>query len=370
LLGAPANAKINVEGTLGVFLNQGQQSINIGTTDISVKVAGSNLMVLQNNGNIGIGTTLASQKLQINPGKILLQGATSALYFSDTNRGIIYSKAGGTQFFASNFPKDGLALYGYLDGCLGTTDIANGGSKSVLTWSSSGSVVINPPSGTLTAYPLSVYGYTEIDRGSSYIYQNDPSTTGRFKASIYAQYGMVSGAYGFMTLSDQRIKKNIKRCDNALGVIEQIDVVSYEHIDHSKERRVEYGVVAQQLKQHVPTSVHQITECVPNVYQTVEKCIQGQSTSHLFFAERVPEIVGSVLKVVGDSKEIYYVRVLDQGTHSLITEKFELEGRLFAYGTQEKDFLVVDKLQLGVLALQGVKELAEEVKRLRELLQK
>ena len=371
LLGAPSNAKVNIEAALGVLINQGQQAVELTSSDITVKLAGSPFMILQGtSGNVGIGTTLPSQKLHINPGKVLLQGSTAAVYFNDTNRGIIYSKIpGGAQSFTSNSPKDGLALYGYLDGCLGTTDIANGGAKSILSWASTGTVAINPITGTLTPYPLAVYGSTSVERGTSYIYLNDVSSTGLFKASIYAQYGIISGAYGFMNLSDQRIKKNIKICENALATIEQIDVVSYEHIDHTKERRVEYGVVAQQLQQHVPSSVNQITECVPNVYQRVEKYIQGPTTTHLFFQNRVPEIEGGVLKIVGEDKEVY-VRILDKGTHSFVVEKFELEGKLFAYGTQESDFLVVDKLQLGILALQGVKELLSEVKRLRALIEK
>jgi hypothetical protein len=372
LLGAPSpNTKLNLEGALGVFLNQGKQSINLTPTDITVGVNSSQLMILNSAGNVGIGVTAPTQKLHINPGRVLLGGNTSAIFFNDTNRGIMYSKTpNGQQTFTSNAPKDGLALYGYLDGCLGTTDIATGGSKSVLTWTSHGAVTINPPSSTSVNYPLAVYGYSNVARGSSYIYMNDPATSGAgdFRASIYAQFGVVSGSYGFMTLSDQRIKKNIQRCEEALGVIQSIEVVSYEHIDQDKQKRVEYGVVAQQLQQCMPSAVHRTSDWLPNVYQKVSGQILSTNTVHLFFQERVPDVVGGLLRLLRvDGKELS-VRVLDQGSHSLVVEEYGIDGEVFAYGTLVNDFLVVEKSQLGVLALQGVKELVVKYQKLEERL--
>lgn len=370
-LSAPTNARINIEGALGVSLNQGSQSLQLTPTDILFGLNTSPFMILQGStGNVGIGTASPSQKLHLNPGRILLSGGTAAVYFTDTNRGLIYSKTpNGQQSFTSNFPRDGMALFGYLDGCLGTTDINNGGSKAVLSWTSAGAVTVNPTN-TSIHYPLAVYGYSNVDRGSSYIYMNDPATagTGQFRASIYAQFGVVSGSHGFMTLSDQRIKKNIEQATNALDTISKLDVVSYDHIDSIKEGRVRYGVLAQQVREQVPTSVHTIKEYIPNVFQKVLQQFQSPQGIHLFFQDRIPVIVGKQVKVIVGERE-FTVKVLDQGTHSLIVEQYYpiTEQEVFVYGTLEEDFLVVDKAQLGILALQGVKELMKEVVELREL---
>lgn len=353
-LAAPPNSKLTLEAELGI-----QFTVN-----------SSPLMMMSSDGNIGIGITNPSQKLHVNPGRLLLSGDTAGVYLKDTNRGIIYSKVpNGAQSFTTSAPKDGLALYGYLDGCLGTTDITNGGAKSVLAWTSSGAVTINPPSTATTNYPLAVYGYTSVARSSSYIYVNDPATVGAtdFRTSIYCQYGVVSGAYGFMTLSDERIKKNIQPSQNSLSVIDKIQVVRYEHIDRDKEGLVEFGVLAQQLKECVPTAVRQTSEWIPNVYQKVQKAIKVGVTVSLFFEERVPDISGKLLRLIG--KKDILVRVLSQGTHSLIVDEFPIEEELFAYGSREDDFLVVDKQQLAVLAIQGVKELMQEVRELRQLVQ-
>ncbi len=335
-LAAPPNSKLTLEAALGIILDQGSQKLEV-----------------------------TSSRIQVTPGRMLLANDNAALFLKDTNRGIIYSKVpNGIQNFTTTAPRDGLAVYGYLDGCLGTTDVANGGSKCVLRWASSGSVSINPANTTDT-YPLSVYGYSNVARGTSYIYQKDATASGSgdFRASIYTQFGVVSGGYGFMTLSDERIKKNIQLSSGALDVIDRIKIVQYEHIDREKEKEVRFGVVAQQLRECFPTAVRTTTDWIPNVYQLVEKQIASGGTVSLFFKERVPAITGKLLKLFGE-KEIL-VRVLAQGTHSLVVEEYPIAGEIFAYGTQEDDFLVVDKQQLGVLAIQGIKELMEEVKELR-----
>lgn len=355
-LAAPANSKLTLEGSLGIVLDQGSQKLELTPNDIQFSINSTPMMIL------------TSQRAQITPGRLLLSGDNSALFFRDTNRGIMYSKVpSGLQNFTNAGPKDGLALYGYLDGCLGTTDVANGGAKSILTWTSSGAVAINPITTTVN-YPLAVYGYTNTPRGDSYIYMNAPATTGTgdFRASIYSQFGVVSGAYGFMTLSDERIKKKIALSTGALEVIDKINIVSYEHIDQMKEKEVRFGVVAQQLREYLPSAVRQTTDWIPNVYQPVVKQIAEGGTVHLFFAERVPSIIGKLLRLVG--KKDILVRVLAHGTHSLVVDEYPVEGELFAYGTREDDFLVVDKQQLGVLALQGIKELMMEVQDLRRQL--
>ena len=368
---APSNVKISIEGALGVDLNQGKQSIHLTPTDILVNagnVAGTRVMtIVGGSGNVGIGVTNPSSRLHINPGTLTLAGTAAALYMNDTNRGLIYSRTpGGTRTFTSNSPKDGVALYGYLDGCLGTTDVANGGAKAVLSWTSEGRVTINPATTVPVNCPLSVYGFTEMERGTSYIYQNDGTTgSGQFRASIYSEYGVVSGAYGFMTLSDARIKKNIAIVKGVLDVIQQVEVVSYEHIDREKEHHVAYGVVAQQLKECVPSAVKQTSDWVPNVYQKATGQIVSGQNVHMFFAERVPQIKGHSLRLILEKGKELVVKVLDQGTHSLIVEGYEISGEVFVYGIKTDDFLIVDKMQLGVLALQGTKELLEIVSELR-----
>jgi hypothetical protein len=105
------------------------------------------------NGMVGIGTTAPGYTLDVNGTGYFRNSvqmyAGAAIYLADTNKGIIYSgpNTGGTTF-VTNFPTDGIAVFGWTDGCLGTK---SGGNKNVLTWNNNGNVGIGitNPSSTL-----------------------------------------------------------------------------------------------------------------------------------------------------------------------------------------------------------------------------
>lgn len=118
------------------------------------------ILNVSGNRNVGINTTTPSYSLDVNGtarfapssgistlNAVMMStannGATlTGLYISDANKGVTYS--GGNyspaQYFAGSAPTDGLAVFGWVDGCLGTK--ANG-NKSSVYWNSSNGVGIN-----------------------------------------------------------------------------------------------------------------------------------------------------------------------------------------------------------------------------------
>ena len=74
-------------------------------------------------------------------------------FLSDTNKGIIYSGVNNGNYFTGNYPTDGIAAFGWVDGALGTKQ---GGNKSTLNWNTTGVGIFN----TAPSYQLDVNGTT------------------------------------------------------------------------------------------------------------------------------------------------------------------------------------------------------------------
>ena len=92
----------------------------------------------------------------------------TGLHLSDQNKGIAYSGANYSQFFSGSFPSDGIAVYGYADGALGTCQ--NGTKTVALSWNNSNQVGINK---TNPAYTLDVSGSVRTS-GQTWIQASAP----------------------------------------------------------------------------------------------------------------------------------------------------------------------------------------------------
>lgn len=375
-LATTQSGAVMIQGANGVGLNQGNQMILAGTSDLTFNAgvtSGQTRMIIKSaTGSVGIGTTNPSRTLHINPGSVLLDGTSPTILFTDQGKGIVNASA--TQAFGTaNFLQDGLILYGAKDGALGTNDPSKGGRKSILSWNSAGSVCINNNVNTTNGIPLSVYGYAQVDNGNSYITTSTTADFTSFNTSIYSEYGVVSASYGFLVLSDHRIKKNIKLVSDVLKKIEQIDIVEHEHIDKKKEAKVEYGVIAQQIQPLVPHAVHQTSEFIPNVYESATSHSIKDELVSLQVSQVSEKIaVGQLLRLfVSDGLTERRVEVVIKEVYTTLIAverwaEYSESDKVFIYGTQVNDFLMVDKPQLGLMALAGVKELYQREKKLEE----
>ena len=95
-------------------------------------------------GNVGIGVVNPSLALEVSGRSVMKNagiGTSGALYLDDNNKGIEYSgnNASVNSYFEGSFPTDGIAVFGFSDGALGTK---RGGSKTSLAWNSTGNVGI------------------------------------------------------------------------------------------------------------------------------------------------------------------------------------------------------------------------------------
>jgi Chaperone of endosialidase len=367
---------VMIQGANGVGLNQGNQMILAGTSDLTFNAGATpgqtRMLIKSSTGFVGIGTTNPTKTLHVSPGSILLDGTTPSILFTDQAKGIVNASASQV-FGTATFLQDALVVYGAKDGALATNDPSKGGRKSILSWNSAGSVCINNNVNTAAGIPLSVYGYAGVSNGNSYITTSTTADFTSFNTSIYSEYGVVSASYGFLVLSDQRIKKNIQPVVGVLDKIEKVEIVEHEHIDKKKEEKVEYGVIAQQIQPLVPHAVHQTKEFIPNIYESAISHIVKDGLVTLQLSSVQGEIkVGQLVRLfVSDGQKEKRLDTLVKEVYTTLIAvenwaEYSESDKVFVYGTQVEDFLMVDKPQLGLMALAGVKELYQREKQLEE----
>ena len=123
----------------------GRLRFNIGGTTEAMRI--------DNNGNVGIGTTSPGSKLQVSGNISIISGYSFLVNNNDISHGLKY----GYNTFASN-ATDGPVLYGYSAGALGTTA---GSEQIALYWTSSRNVGIGT---TSPSSKLHVVGPINIER--------------------------------------------------------------------------------------------------------------------------------------------------------------------------------------------------------------
>jgi hypothetical protein len=146
--------------------------INGGTLRYQVPGGNQHQWFIGNNVNL-----ILSNSILTIPNLGATSNYTPTFRLSDGNKGIQYSGVNSGITWLTNFPTDGIAVYGFNDGCLGTT---SGGNKAALSWNNSGNVGIglsNP------AYTLDVYASSGINS--------------RFGSNLYLMGGPLSPSIGF-----------------------------------------------------------------------------------------------------------------------------------------------------------------------------
>jgi hypothetical protein len=156
-------------------LSTGLTSANVRVSTSLAAIGTSNTIgnIFTNDGNVGVGVTSPTLPLEI-AGRTLIKnagvGTSGALFLDDSNKGIMYSgnNTSVNTYFEGTFPSDGVAVFGWNDGVLGTK---NGSNKTILTWNSRGNVGINT---TSPSFNLDVSGNARI---------SDSLTTGGLKVT-------------------------------------------------------------------------------------------------------------------------------------------------------------------------------------------
>ena len=212
---------------------------------------------------------------------------------------------------------------------------------------------ISTAGSTFTTY--SYYFYSGLAPASS----SSQLGTGSYSLGIHVNSWV--NAWGYITFSDERIKKNIKPCDCGLDAINKLNVVEFEYIDKTKESGERCGFIAQEVEEILPHSVKTTTNFIPDYYKIVEKI----SDDCIILDENHGYNIGDKLKLINEDREytilinnvdsqlIYYNVVGESGTVIIP----DVNNKYFLYGKEVNNFKQIDNEYLNAISIKGVQEL-------------
>jgi hypothetical protein len=323
------------------------------------------------------GTTSISGDLFITSSRLVLRGTAPTLYLRDTDNrsGMIHMNSNVMYFLNANgndsetwAQQNGQNWALQIDMNNNTAtfggSISGGSNLFISGYSTIGSYISVSGSGTFGALFASgasaIYNNLEVT-GSLNVSQNirhqadrwHTSSDGRNRfyfggsATTYYSGGMSGGAnarmhewrrtyddamlgffentglfrsYGYSSLSDSRIKKNIRDIDDAQGLekILLIQPKKYNYIEKERNKHDVIGFIAQQIGEVIPEAITKTEGIVPNIYKN---CL------------------------VNNKREIYYTLPSDVeiDTDVIITDTEDGTGGRYKIKEIYDDYFVIDK---------------------------
>ena len=350
--------------------------------------AGTEIATLLGNGNVGIGTSspsdklsvsgsLSSERLTVN-GSILATGAVSfdGISFADStpsntlvtttggNVGIGVStpsvkldvagavKADGASgyVFGGNGDSDG-GLFSPGDGIV--TIKTNGTEKMRVTSSGRVGIGLTDPRVPLEiknnaqSLSLSISGKLNTDGA------NGNNDTGTASLSILTDGYIQAG--GFYVNSDARVKKVLGRSSAVadLATLGRIEITDYTYLDQTTSgNRPHKKVIAQQIEKVYPQAVNKGTGNVPDIFRPA-------ATADGWIELSTDLKVGEQVALVTEQGHSAW-EVLEVQPGRFRTAFKSKEDKLFVYGRFVNDFLSVDYEAIAMLNVSATQELKRE----------
>jgi len=369
------------------FYTKGDGRYEFRTTD-----SNNTRMVIENNGNVGIGTTDPIGLLDIRASSTD-PGAVPTVHIGDAaadagDYGMVnlvrHATTGGSKCHLS-FIRNGHTVFGM--GYYNNTNAFG-------LWGSFSSVTNTPAmlfntDGTVrvgSTYAGNVAGKFRVDgtagavgsvsyfnrSGSNFYYGN--ASLG--SVSIYANYGIAAGDY--IAASDRRIKDNITDVDDgsALETLRLLKPKRYTYRDtiHKGEEPV-WGFIAQEVRDTLPYATTLIKDTVPNIYELANVSSSNVITFTNFNTSNLEANATTIRVMTKEDKEerVTLAEVIDEHTIRVEEDLTDWTGsldesgnvvagnQLFIYGQEVDDFVFLKKDAIWTVATSALQEVDRQL---------
>jgi hypothetical protein len=294
----------------------------------------------QYGGNVGIGDSSPSSKLDVN-------GSVRGAYNADTTSYFGRSAIGYTghsdHASISHIDSNSGGGYALLQSSSGTTYLNCASGQSIkfrtanadrITMDSNGRLGIGT---TTVRVPLHVNGgvnpvmssgqrwysaYFNRGGGNTWIYDSSPWGE---STSIYGSHAIICRSYfaslaGYIGASDERIKKEIVDIEDgsALETLRLLKPKQYQYVDEvQRGTDPVWGFIAQEVRDTLPYATELRTECLPNIYELANVSASNVITFTNFDTSNL-ESNAMVLKVfdVDDTEHLINITEVIDG-HSI-----------------------------------------------------
>jgi|APSaa5957512622_1039677.scaffolds.fasta_scaffold03603_2 hypothetical protein len=312
-------------------------------------------MVIRNdNGNVGIGTSAPAHKLHIYTGRLAMDAPIA--------------EQSGMSFLADGV--ESAVLYRYQ----GTNNISLWGSgvgRDIMTWNTTtGNIGIGTTGPNL---PLHVVAQANVSV-NNYGFLNSAGAVGgggnapSVGVSIWADGRVVCSE--FNAVSDERIKRIIGSSDGRadLEIFRQLDVTNYTFIDSvARGSGVQKKLIAQQVQKAYPEAVSATEGFIPSVYEMSAEVVFDDENQQLTIcmASEHELVAGDMVRLIeaDGSRNVEVLAVIDERTFAVAGTEAE---QMFVFGKQVDDFLAIDYEAISMLNVSVTQQLLGRIELLEE----
>jgi hypothetical protein len=228
--------------------------------------------------------------------------------------------------------------------------------------------------GTSTpAYPLEIALNNGTIASTFYYYLNGAGYSSATQAIINISLRTAGRivATEFNAPSDRRIKSNIELIDDnsALNKLRLIEPKKYQYIDKIQKGNAEvFGFIAQEVREKFPEAITIITDFIPDIYQMNQYTdISGNIIQLNNIIANVQ--IGDKLRLLDQTGYINgNIQLIDNNNITIELEKpitltgnAQLDGNVFIYGKEIKDFHSLNKDYLFTINFAATQELDRQI---------